>query len=387
MKNQTSFTPSTTGSRSLQSNVPKALSLFIEPTPYITRLDEEIKRQWPATVKSYFIAASMSQKWEGASTCPERHILPQNYQGAIKAIWLEMRTVRPGIVFVAGWRHPVVIAAILMSRVFGAKVISASDTFLSESTGVSHWVKLAVLKLIDRFSPAGKRQARYLRDLGIPARYIFPANMTSDTQAIRNFIRTQGTARRREIRKSLGLADKTPVFLFVGRLEPVKGIDLLLDAFNFLTWENHCCLIIVGDGSMRGMVEQAAEQDPRIIYRGRLEGDDLWAQFASADALVAPSRKEPWGLVVNEALAAGLAVVISDCFGCIDDLVSPYENGLTIPTENCRALHDALLSLIREPAELSRLRTNAAHTTAGWTSEAWAVNVLSAWRDALCSRS
>lgn len=365
------------------SDFASALCLFIEPAPYIARLDEEIHRQWPGNVSSWYIAASVSQRWQDTTgTCASR-ILPHRRHGALSVLWQEMQQRHPRVVFVAGWSHPIVIIAIVMARIIGAKVVAFSDTWISDSSGLRDMVKRSVLRLIHRFAPGGRQQACYLRNLGVPDAHIFPANMTVDTAAMRAYLNTEGPAQRNAIRDALGLGVEDPLFLFVGRLEPEKGADLLLEAFTALSRGRQAQLVIVGDGSMRPMVEQAVAQDNRIVYRGRLEGEELWAQFAAADAFVAPSRAEAWGLVVNEALTAGLAIILSDRFGCIDDLVRSDESGLIIPGEDCDSLSRAMLRLVDDPALLARLRANAPSKIDGWTSQAWAKNIITVWQDVL----
>ncbi|MBI3240881.1 MAG: glycosyltransferase family 4 protein, partial [Chloroflexi bacterium] len=127
---------------------------------------------------------------------------------------------------------------------------------------------------------------------------------------------------------SASCSDKPTVFLYVGRLEPHKGIQDLLDAFVDLPKESRKShLIIVGDGSMRRLIESAARTHPAVEYLGRLSGNALIHAYSRADVFVLPSRVEPWGLVINEAMAASLAVIATDRVGCVDDLVREGENG------------------------------------------------------------
>lgn len=360
-----------------------ALALFIEPAPYMRCLDQELKRQWPGKVTTRFISDAASQRWQSLDEAPELQILPPSKVAALFALWRDMRQHRPEIVFVAGWSHPIVIGTIMMAKLAGARVISTSDTWKSESTGIRKWGKKLVLRMIDRFTPGGKRQAKYLRDIGVPAKYIFPANMTVDTKTMQLFFTEYGAEHRRKIRHELAIDDRGPVFLFVGRLEPIKGIDLLLSAFGELDPSVEARLVIVGDGTQRREVEKAMERDTRIVYRGRLESQALWAQFVAADALIAPSRSDAWGLSVNEALTAGLAVVMSDAFGCADDLIRPEENALVVPAGSQVAVSEVLKRLSSDPHLLEWLRGNAVQSVEGWTTEAWATNILAAWRDAM----
>ncbi|MGD0249404.1 MAG: glycosyltransferase family 4 protein [Thermoplasmata archaeon] len=99
-------------------------------------------------------------------------------------------------------------------------------------------------------------------------------------------------------------------FLFVGGLEPQKGIDRLLDAWRRVT-STRGELHIVGYGRLVGLVKDHARRDPRIHYHGILGSDALSELYRSCDIFVLPSRYETLGLVVLEALSSGLYVVAS----------------------------------------------------------------------------
>ncbi|WP_165775193.1 glycosyltransferase family 4 protein [Mameliella alba] len=360
-----------------------AMAVLIEPAPYIVRLLEELQAQWTEPVQGWFISASFTQDWRQDGDKPIYGILPRSKGRALRKLWLEMRLTRPSVVFVSGWSHPLIIATIVMARLSGAKVVSMSDTWTSTSRGMRAMFKRLVLRLIHAFTPGGARQARYLRTQCVPPGQIFPACMTSDMRAIHAFMATEGPDRRAVLRTEMGVTDDTVVFLFVGRLEPVKGLDLLIEAIGTESGAEMARLVIVGDGTERNMVVAAAGRDPRLIYRGRLEGEALWAEFAAADVLVVPSRSEPWGLVVNEAMSAGLAVVLNDCCGCIDDLVVQGETGLVVPTGDAVALRGALDTLARDPLRVVEMRRAAETRIQGWTTEAWAANIVAAWLEVL----
>jgi glycosyltransferase involved in cell wall biosynthesis len=362
------------------------MCIFIEPAPYISRLDQELKKQWSGRVRTWFVSDAVSQKWDGLTENSDFNILPRGKIAATYELWRGMKQCPPKIVFIAGWSHPVIIGAIMMAKLVGARVVSTSDTWKSESTGIRKLCKISILRMIDRFTPSGKCQVRYLRDLGVSASRVFPANMTVDTKAMQIFFAEHGAEHRRIIRNELGIDAGVCVFLFVGRLEPIKGIDLLLSAFGELGPNIQARLVIVGDGTLRQEANEAMERDTRIVYRGRLQGEALWAQFAAADILVAPSLSEPWGLVVNEALSAGLAIVVSDLFGCRDDLIKPERNALVVPAGNQVAVTEILKRLVADPNLVERLRGNAMQSVEGWTTEAWAANTLEAWRDAMSQK-
>ena len=130
-------------------------------------------------------------------------------------------------------------------------------------------------------------------------------------------------------------ADGSIRFLYCGQLIHRKGVDLLTTAFVQLARQNpKVTLTFVGDGPLR---DDLARQIPpelasRIQFAGFQSVESLPRWFSQADVLVLPSRHDGWGVVVNQAIAAGLAVVCSDAVGAAADLVEPGANGLVFPS-------------------------------------------------------
>lgn len=127
----------------------------------------------------------------------------------------------------------------------------------------------------------------------------------------------------RKLRESI--SDTTGhTFVYVGQLIGRKNLELLITAFNQLG-NDADRLTIVGDGPEKEKLSRLGASYDRVTFLGDLQGDHLLAAYADADTLVLPSIEEVWGLVVLEALAAGLHVVISDVCGAAGD-IDHYES-------------------------------------------------------------
>lgn len=126
---------------------------------------------------------------------------------------------------------------------------------------------------------------------------------------------------------------KKKVFLFVGRLEKVKNLEVLIKVFSNIAKEDFR-LVLVGDGSDRGTLEELVSNLPnsdKIIFAGRYEGVDLAAWYILADLFILPSIYEPFGAVVNEALLAGCPVLCSETAGAAS-LINNQNGELFNPT-------------------------------------------------------
>ena len=168
--------------------------------------------------------------------------------------------------------------------------------------------------------------------------------------------------------------------VFVGRLEREKGVHVLLDA-----WERSglrspdATLTLIGDGP-----ERRDDPPAGVVFRGGQPAETVRGALGAADALVLPSIptrafREPWGLVVNEAMHQSLPVVASDAVGAAaGGLVRHERNGLVVPHGDADALAEALRRLAGDAALRRRLGANAGRDVAAFTPEAWAAGMAAA---------
>ncbi|MDE3229630.1 MAG: glycosyltransferase [Chloroflexota bacterium] len=169
-------------------------------------------------------------------------------------------------------------------------------------------------------------------------------------------------ASRAEARHALDL-DTTPTLLFVGRLDPIKGIDLLLESVALL--RTPVRLLVVGgdpagDPEVERLRARAAELGlgSRVRFPGAVPQRDLPAYYHAADAVVVSSRYESFGLVAVEALACG-ATVVASAAGGLPSIVRDDMNGLLVPWRTPQAFAERIDLLLGDAALAERLRANA----------------------------
>ncbi len=168
-------------------------------------------------------------------------------------------------------------------------------------------------------------------------------------------------------------------FIFSGRLVPEKRVDLLIDAFIHIADEKpDWDLLIAGDGPLRTKLENrvpAALRD-RIIFLGFIDNQRLLtAIYKACNILVLPSDYEPWGLVINEAAACGLAIVASDVVGAAHELVHPGVNGMIFPNGDVQKLQDAMLA-VTHGLTSSQLQTASPGVLRDWRTHADPITTL-----------
>lgn len=150
------------------------------------------------------------------------------------------------------------------------------------------------------------------------------------------------------------------IFLFVGRMIPLKNIKLLIDQFlNTFAEKKEIQLKIVGGGELFDPLRSKYGNTENILFVGPKYGDDLVKEYHSANVLVLPSVTEQWGLVTNEALCAGLPIIVSDQVGAKYDLVENIETGFVFNLNSPNELGEYMNILYRNKELYKRYSENA----------------------------
>ncbi|SEG32091.1 Glycosyltransferase involved in cell wall bisynthesis [Bryocella elongata] len=178
----------------------------------------------------------------------------------------------------------------------------------------------------------------------------------------------------RSPREELGLEPGRPIILFASKLQERKRAIDLVKAYELLLTRlagPAPYLVIVGDGEERQAL--AAYIHDHQLHDVRLAGfrnqSELPGFFAMSDVFVLPSRHEPWGLIVNEAMAAGCAVIVSSDVGSSFDLVTPGVAGYVFPVEDVGALAQSLFDVLQQPGTANRMGRAAVERMEAWSFE------------------
>ena len=179
------------------------------------------------------------------------------------------------------------------------------------------------------------------------------------------------------------------VFLFCGQMIARKGLDILLRAFARLVERNPAVrLRLVGrEAELPEALKQvtpAARE--RIVYEGFQPPEELPRFFAQADVFVLPSRYDGWGVVVNQALAAGLPLLCSEAVGAAQDLIEEEVNGCLFPAGDAETLLARMERLASEPGLRERWGAASRKAAGQWQPEAGAARWVEAFETVLSSR-
>ena len=234
------------------------------------------------------------------------------------------------------------------------------------------------------FQRQGKRSVDLLRSLALllPKRWAHggvgigkPActmlqNLFSDERPVYNLpylVELNEFIRIGQIRQTAS----TPSLLFSGQLIDRKGVDILIEAIKLLATDGCSFRITVqGDGPYAPQIEQLVRELPDVV---KFLGFQPFAQrmnaYADADIFVFPSRYDGWGVVIQEAMAAGMAVVTTDAVGAACDLITHNQSGVILHEPDGTKLAAALKNLIGDEARRTSMGASAKEAVSKLTIE------------------
>jgi glycosyltransferase involved in cell wall biosynthesis len=222
---------------------------------------------------------------------------------------------------------------------------------------------------VDAFLAIGALNRQYYLDNGIAASRIFSMPYAVDNAHFRAGA-DKARATREALRRDLGLEPGRPVILFAAKLiERKRPADLVQGFARIAGAAPRPYLVFAGDGPLRAQLEaMAAALAPGAVHFVGFQGQqELPRYYDLCDAFVLPSAYESWGLVVNEVMCAGKAVIVSDRIGSGADLVRPGENGAVFRMGDVDDLARALRDVLADPARMAAMGRRSLDIIARWS--------------------
>jgi len=272
---------------------------------------------------------------------------------------------RPDVVHVTGWAWLSHFLALRALRDKGIPTLFRGDSHLLDSVaqGPRWWAKHALLKQVyswpTGFLVVGEANRAYYRAFGVDAEKLFPCPHSIDVERFAD----PAEAFEREAaawRRQLGIAEERCVLLFAGKFERKKRPLELMQAVCALP-EPAPVLVMVGSGKLEPEVKTLAAANPaRFRVLPFQNQSRMPVVYRVGDLFVLPSAfGETWGLGVNEALACGRPVLVSDRVGCAQDVIDA-SSGRIFRSADCNALERTLIEMTRDRTRLLHMRGSAA---------------------------
>lgn len=309
----------------------------------------------------------------------------------IPRLFAALDAIRPDVVCVNGWSFGGALAGLSWCAARGVPAIVMSESCAFDEPRV--WWKEALKRRIVGLASAclvgGSAHAEYLARLGFPAHRIFRGYNAVDNDhfaAGARRARADATA----LRARLGLPER--FFVACSRFTAKKNLGRLIEAYG--RYRAHAgpsawALVILGEGPLAAdllALRRRLDLDHHVLMPGAQDYEAMPLYYGLASAFVHASTSEQWGLVVNEAMAAGLPVVVSERCGCAPDLVRPGVNGIRVAPYSPLAIAEGLQAVAAASrAERTAMAAAGRAIVADWSPDAFGRGLLAAADAALAA--
>ena len=277
----------------------------------------------------------------------------------------------PKVIAVPGWAPIYSQTAIRWAGKNNARVVVMTDSNIFDAKRYYplEQLKRSILKCTSAALTSGQSAGDYVRKLGVSEQRIVPGLNCIDND---HFDAPSPSA-----------AEASPrYFLSVGRLVEKKNYSLLLSAYSIYLERARTAsawnLKLVGDGEdKQRLMDHAMENgiDDKVEFAGFCQYDALPSKYAAASAFILPSRTEQWGLVVNEAMAAGLPVIVSSACGCCPELVSHGHNGYIFDSDDVNDLADRMLDIASNETRRQAFAKQSKQIISSWSPDRFAAGL------------
>ena len=281
----------------------------------------------------------------------------------------------PDVILCGGYNYVASWQSLLWARIHKIPFFLWSESNVQDlrrGHALVEFLKTEFLRRCSGFVVPGRSALEYLRVHKVDEDAVFIAPNAVDN----DFFAAAAAAARQDAarwRRELALPER--YFLFVGRLVREKGVFELLSAYAKLdeSMRRQVGLVFVGDGAARPQLElQAASIAPGVIrFAGFAQREQLAIYYALAEMVILPTYTDTWGLVVNEAMACGLPVIVSQVAGCAADLVRENWNGLLVAPRDVSSLTSAMRSLADQPDLCATMGANSAQHISHYSPKEW----------------
>jgi glycosyltransferase involved in cell wall biosynthesis len=353
-----------------------ALAEYRGITPHVIFLSETDPslRQWRVYKQEIRFSYEVLASWR-------RRI--GNYNALLNwGLGKALQAASPDVILCGGYNYLASWQSLLWSRTHSVPFLLWSESTAYDLRGQRAWVEFVKSEFLNNctgFVVPGISAREYLMSRGQKQSSIFTAPNAVDNDL---YLRGAEAARQNEAKTRAELKLPRRYFLFVGRLVREKGVFDLLSAYARLDPQLRATvgLVFAGDGAERKRLEAESRliAPAEIRFTGFIQRDQIASYYALADMLILPTYTDTWGLVVNEAMACGLPVLVSRAAGCVADLVPDQWNGAVLPAADVAQLSAAMQRLGNDLELCQAMGLRSAEHILQYSPRSWCSGVASA---------
>jgi glycosyltransferase involved in cell wall biosynthesis len=308
-----------------------------------------------------------------------------------KELFEILNEISPDCVAINGWSESGAFVALkwcLLNKKH-AIAMSASTEFDTRRFLIKEAIKKRIVRKFSAAVVGGSPHKEYMHKLGLKRSHIFDKYDVVDNDyflsAARNIRANPGLYQER-------LSLPQNYFLASARFVQKKNLERLIKAFSIYESKRQnqaWSLVLIGDGELQPLIIKLIEDlkiQEKVVMPGFKQYNELPYYYALAKVFIHASTSEQWGLVVNEAMASALPVLISDRCGCAQDLVKPGVNGLIFDPFSVEDIAEKMLLISSEKNNLNQMSSESLEIISDYTPDSFAKNLILAAEKALGSK-
>lgn len=293
---------------------------------------------------------------------------------------------RYDLLVIGSYYQPAALQALFLSKLLKTETmlgIDGSFYYKKHEKWLLKEMKRLIIRSCSGFLVSGKAAFNYVEDLGANPKRIFVAPFPAEHDYFhKEFIRLN------PYKKEIKRKKRFPplVILYSGQFIPRKGVLILLQAYAQLQRQmKDIGLVLIGNGPERKKYENYCETNKidNVYFEGFVQKEALPEYYTAADIFVLPTLSDPWGLVINEAMAFGLPVISTNAAGVTYDLVKNGVNGFVVCAGDADSLYIALKRLCDDPRLRKKMGQESLIIIQDYTPEKWAEAFINAVKSML----
>jgi glycosyltransferase involved in cell wall biosynthesis len=283
------------------------------------------------------------------------------------------RRRQDAVLFMTGWGVATAWLGFAACRLRGIPILLYGDSsFVPEASGFRERLRSFALRRLFRgtsaFMISGALNSDYYLHYGADPHRFFPLPWAIDNDRFERDSRF-APGERQAMRSRFGFEPHHLVAVFSGKLIPRKDPLLLLQALERMAERERAAVLYLGDGELRGALEEFARSRglANVRFAGFVNQTELPKHYALGDVFVLPSYDDPRATVVNEAMACGLPVIVSDRCGPVGDLARHDENAFVVKAGDAVGLAGRLEQLMKDPRLRARMAARSGELISTWS--------------------
>ncbi|MES2389379.1 MAG: glycosyltransferase family 4 protein [Bacteroidota bacterium] len=332
-------------------------------------------------------AADSLYKWENTSALPGHFQLSKlpvekrDFWSRVNAFRRILSNEKITAVGIAGYGRPEYLAFLLIAFLTGRKVVMFAESWYGGPSLLNKLKGLYLKMCVNGYLVSGIRaETHFINNLDIPAKRIQIGYSVVDNSHFASKFKGSTSHNAAASGNEKASQSPKPILLCIARFSPEKNLEALIVDFLKSKIADTYILKLVGGGPLQSRLAELAAGNKNVLLSPWETYSKLPQIYAGATWFILPSTFEPWGLVVNEAMAAGLPLILSTECGCAPDLLGP-DNGIEfcLPAgkeqkeEKMPLLPDAINSIANYSAQQIEAMGNASKMRiASFSPQTWA---------------